>query len=222
MINRRFPTIPIVCIVVNLFNNQKLKFERNNSRLDSLQLGEFIIENSTRQNILTSNEMKNLMKLINFSEETKWQLIYQATKHGFSSSSFHAKCNTKRNTLVLIKTSNSNVFGGFTCKKWSGNNCFKTDPNAFMFSFKNESNKPIQMKCYRPACAIYCNPEFGPSFGRTDLIIKNNSNEHEQSWSHLGHTYTHPQLNYDSIQAQTFLAGTFNFKTVEIEVFCLE
>lgn len=206
-----------------LFANRKIKFERNDTKLKANLIGEFIYESSTSDaSILSPNEMKDLMKLINFSDETKWCLVYRASKHGFSSCAFHSRCDTKRNTLVLIKTANSNVFGGFTRKKWSGANCFKTDPSAFMFSFKNELDKPIQMKCYRPACAIYCNPEFGPSFGRTDLVIKNNSNDCELSWSHLGHTYSHPNFGYESLEAKTFLAGAFNFKTVEIEVFCLE
>jgi hypothetical protein len=45
---------------------------------------------------------------------TKNQLLYQASRDGFGASDFHSKCNGITGTLVVVKDTNSNIFGGFT------------------------------------------------------------------------------------------------------------
>jgi len=52
-----------------------------------------------------------------------------------------------------------------------------------------------------------------------DLCIKTLSNEAERSYSNLGLTYGKGQFNHNS---QTFLTGSYQFKTKEIEVFSFE
>jgi hypothetical protein len=59
-------------------------------------------------------------------------------------------------------------------------------------------------------------------FGRSDIVITSNSNENNDNWSNLGHSYKHPVHLYDSNEAKSFLAGAFYFKTSQIEVFVLE
>ena len=41
-------------------------------------------------------------------------LIYQATSDGFQASNFHAKADGIANTLTIVKTTNENIFGGYT------------------------------------------------------------------------------------------------------------
>ena len=50
----------------------------------------------------------------------KWRLIYRASEHGYTASSFHECCNDKGPTLIVIKSSGGWIFGGFTTKSWSG------------------------------------------------------------------------------------------------------
>ena len=51
----------------------------------------------------------------------KWKLIYRASEHRYTASSFHEHCdNVKGPTLVVIKSSGSWIFGGYTTKSWSG------------------------------------------------------------------------------------------------------
>ena len=59
-------------------------------------------------------EFHDLMKLCNFTNKNKWSLIYRASKLEFSPYNFHLKCDRMKNTLVLIKTTQSFVFGGYT------------------------------------------------------------------------------------------------------------
>ena len=79
-------------------------------------------------NIIKTNEtINNLFNLTKFNNKT-WKLIYQASKDGFSSFDFHLKCNNYENTLTLIKTTKSYIFGGYTSRLWNeckeNNNCF--------------------------------------------------------------------------------------------------
>ena len=44
----------------------------------------------------------------------KWNLIYKVSKHRFEACDFHTFWAVWPNTLVVIKTRNGNVFGGYT------------------------------------------------------------------------------------------------------------
>jgi hypothetical protein len=75
--------------------------------------------------------------------------------------SFHTKCDSKPNTLIIIKSTNGNVFGGYTEHSWSGNRVVKADPNSFIFSSINKLNKPLKMKPSKNN-GIYCRSSHGP------------------------------------------------------------
>ena len=120
---------------------------------------------------------------------------------------------------MIIKSTNGNVFGGFTKLNWSGDYEYKTDPNAFLFSFINQHNTKIVMKCTDPTNAIFGNRLYGPLFGESDLQICNNSNTSNESFSNLGDCYKHPYYVYNSNEAKSFLAGSYKFLTTEIEVY---
>ena len=54
----------------------------------------------------------------------QWRLIYRASEHGYTASSFHECCNDKGPTLVVIKSSGGWIFGGYTTQSWSGNSIY--------------------------------------------------------------------------------------------------
>jgi len=96
----------------------------------------------------------------------KWNLVYRASRDGFEAANFHSKCNDKAHNLVVIKSTQGNVFGGYTDQDWSGNRIFKNDPNSFIFSLINKQNKPTVIKCNEYEHAIFCDSFYGPIFGR--------------------------------------------------------
>jgi hypothetical protein len=173
--------------------------------------------------ILSSGQMTELMSLCQFSLNQKWKLIYRATRDGFGAADFHSKCDNYQNSLVIYKSTNGNVFGGYTEQNWSHSEDFKNDPNAFLFSFINQHNTKKVLKCTNPSTAIVADSEFGPVFGRGhDICICNNSNTNNKNFSNLGHTFKHPNYAYGSNEAKSFLAGSCNFLTKEIEVYTKE
>ena len=174
--------------------------------------------------MLLSNrgQQKKLFSLCEFPVVQKWNLIYRASQDGFEAAKFHSKCDYTPNTLIIIKSTNDNVFGGYTEQTWNqignyGNH--KDDPNSFLFSLINKLNKPIKMKWSRNY-GICCNSKYGPIFGeRNDLQIANNSNINTNSHSNLGHSYIHPDYRFETNEAKSFLAGSYNFQVSEIEVY---
>jgi len=96
--------------------------------------------------------------LCGFPYSKHWKLQYRATRDGFSAHNFHTKCDTAANTLTIIKSTNGNIFGGFTEKAWSSSVQYFIDSKAFIFSLVNKENKLFKVMCTNGADAIYCNP----------------------------------------------------------------
>jgi len=200
-----------------LFNGNYLKYERVNK----VVLGRFESRTRFTSTIVSNQEMKELMLMCRFSLNQNWKLLYRASRDGFGASDFHLKVNDAKNTLTLIKTKNGYIFGGYTREDWSGS-CFKTDSNAFIFSLKNNENKALVMKCVEDRTAICCSTTCGVIFGNNsscDILICDNSDKVNGSGSNLGSSYPHPSYEFDSDEANSFLAGSIYFQTLEIETF---
>jgi len=72
--------------------------------------------------------------------------------------------------------------------------------------------------------AIRCYPKYGgPMFGdnalERDIWIKSESNSNENSSSNFGLMFEHPDYVKGTERANTVLAGSNKFRTLEIEVF---
>jgi hypothetical protein len=182
-------------------------------------------------NILNFNHSTELIRLCEFQDKKEFKLLYRASRDGFSSEAFHSKCDNIPKTLTIIKVKDKpHIFGGYTQATWEGRG-YKQDPNAFIFSLVNSDNKPIKMKISNQNIqyAIYCGPSYvsflfafgGGSNGGFDFVIYSDSNNNSKSFSYLGYSYQHPNYQKGSNEAKSFLAGSYNFSTSEIEVFQL-
>jgi len=153
-----------------------------------------------------------------------WKLLYKATKDGFAATDFHKRCDGKGETISIIKSTNGNIFGGYTPKSWNQSGSYEYDVKGFLFSFVNSLNKPLKFDS-NTTYGQYTqlgNSSYGPTFGGGhDFMICNNSNTTNSSYSNFGYSFTISSTGYayGNSQAQAFLAGSYNFKTTEIEVF---
>ena len=107
---------------------------------------------------------------------------------------------------------------------------YKNSSTAFLFSLVN--NPGCGPKTFGPPgtgrgarnsykYAIYSCPGYGPTFGGGhDIHIASEASSNTNSHSYLGYTYNPPAgFNYGSPFATSFLAGSYNFQPVEVEVF---
>ena len=63
-------------------------------------------------------------KLREWCGDYKWKLIYRASEHEYTAKSFHECCDDKGPTLIVIKSSEGWIFGGYTTRSWSGNGIY--------------------------------------------------------------------------------------------------
>jgi hypothetical protein len=210
----------------NVFKPNLTLFNQEVSSFGLLKLNANSNMNLSKSQILNGEQQASeLIKLCEFSSSDKWLLLYRGTRDGFGARDFHSKCDGHWNTLTILKAKQSfYVFGGFTLVDWISSNCFKSDPNAFIFSLTNKDKKPLKMKVdlNRHLYAIRCQPEYGPIFGGGffyDIFISNNANTTMDSYSNLGDFFKHPQYAKGTNEAQTFLAGSYKFQLDEIEVY---
>jgi hypothetical protein len=220
----------IKCLQQINFGGRVLKFDAKcNEQIDLGALK--MIDNRMSSTLLPGrNQVKDLLSLCEFPVDQKWNLIYRASQDGFEAAKFHTNCDNKTNTLTVIKTTNGNVFGGYTEQTWNYNDSYseqtwnntggyKADPNSFIFSLINKLNEPIKIKWSRNN-GISCQTTYGPIFGGGyDFNIANQSNINTNSYSNLGHSYTHSDYRFETNEAKTFLAGSYNFQVSEIEVY---
>ncbi|XP_078383110.1 uncharacterized protein LOC144665694 isoform X4 [Oculina patagonica] len=148
----------------------------------------------------------------------QWVLCYRASSHGWAGSTFHSRCDGKRDTVTIIKKGQY-VFGGYTDIPWESSGGWGTTSNAFIFSLRNkEGVAPFRSLVKNPSQAIYRYSGYGPSFGKWDIYIANNANSNTASYTNFGNSYPVPS----GVQnRKTVLAGTFKLSPDEIEVFYL-
>ncbi|KAJ5079984.1 pep-cterm sorting domain-containing protein [Anaeramoeba ignava] len=136
--------------------------------------------------------IKKLKKWINDDEFFyKMKLRYSAKRDGFDCKKWHSKCDNKGKTLIIIKATSDNYR--------NSNNGSIIDPNAFIFSLRNDITKrkpkKFPIKKRQEKYAIYYDPKNGPSFG-DDIYFKYGLSSGD---SNFGISYKLP----DGIQSET-------------------
>ena len=106
------------------------------------------------------------------------------------------------NTLTIIKSTNGNIFGGYTEKARDSSGNVYADPKAFIFSLINKENKPFIVIDTNDPCTIYCDSSLGSLFGGGfDIHIASDSNSNQDSSSNFGYSYKHPDYQYETEEA---------------------
>ena len=90
---------------------------------------------------------------------------------------------------------------------------------SFLFSLRNNENLPPFIAHVVPGneqYAIYCHPDYGPTFGGGhDVRIADNANGNQRSYSRFGSYQVPPGTR----TSNHLLAGSRSFTPTEIEVF---
>ena len=125
-------------------------------------------------------------------------------------------------TLFIIKSTNGNIFGGYTEANWLCNQPMVADTKARIFSLVNKHNKqylfPIRTDKTMNAIThhIFSNGQKWFAFGTGyDLGIADKSNSNT-----LSYTWLKPDYNCTlGDDCSIILAGTYNYRTTEIEIY---
>jgi hypothetical protein len=118
-----------------------------------------IINNNLELNLL-SNKIRQLYP----GKNVIYNLLYRKSRDTDKAKVFHSKCDKIKGTLIIIKTSKGYKIGGYTNETWEGNNAYKFDNTAFLFSLNYNKIYDIKNNKF----AIYCSP-FSAQFS---VVIK--------------------------------------------------
>lgn len=166
-------------------------------------------------------QAKDLVKLCEL-EDKRFSLKYRATQDGFGTQEMYEACKDAIKTLMVIRSANNNIFGGYIEQEWTIPQDFvyefKSDKNAFLFSLVNEDKKPIKMACADESEAVEM-LTYGISFGSADLVIMDHPNIDLNCWSILGSSYKHPSYEWNTTDSNEFLAGSEYFTIQELEIY---
>ncbi|KAJ5068952.1 pep-cterm sorting domain-containing protein [Anaeramoeba ignava] len=236
-------------LIPNQISEKLIEFQKLQNR-NQKELKEFIHkENSLifkrrmkfKSSIIEEKEyFKKLKEWIN-DDEFFFQMKrrFSAKKEGFSYKTWHEKCDNKGKTLIIIKTKENYIFGGFTSvgflsdeTKWSIQYSFKKgcikDEDAFLFSIKNPRNDPPQKFPIRKGeedNAIMYHLDYGPIFGYSTSRLHDDIwlYENLQGYTNFGCRYTLPNgIQVNTNQAKNYLAGSYHkWKADELECFMI-
>ncbi|KAJ5067901.1 pep-cterm sorting domain-containing protein [Anaeramoeba ignava] len=225
-------------LIPNQISQKLIQFQKIQNQNDEKEYEQFIEKENQNENsfifksrfrfgstiIRESNHFRKIKQWINDDEFiSKMRLGFSAKRDGFSAEKFHEKCDNKGNTLVIIKTTDNYIFGGFTREGWNyGFQRYITDPNAFIFSLRNPKNDPPQKFTLRQNCegyALYYFGQYGPNFGSAyDICLKQDL---RSGYTNFGSAYHIPEgIRYETEESMSYLGGSYDQWIVdEIECF---
>ncbi|KAJ5075434.1 hypothetical protein M0811_07404 [Anaeramoeba ignava] len=172
--------------------------------------------------------MKKLKEWINDEFFYKMKKGFSTKKDGFTGNQWHSICDNKGKTLIIIKTTDNYIFGGFTQVGFiSGSDRYIKDSNAFIFSLKNPKNnlpQKFEIQENREDYAINYDSSYGPRFGdyhgqyNTDILIQSDLHKGRTDF---GATYKLPNgLKHKTDEAKSYLAGSYSdWKVDELETY---
>jgi len=163
-------------------------------------------------------------------------LIYKATTDGFGSRDFHRKVKGINNILIIITSENGNRFGGFTPLAFTGNGGHMEDDSLMTFIFSLDKRTKFKLKCREiqdeEDYAIFDNIDYHVVFGGIyetryvdsftgDIQLSSYCNKNVESHSKLLNCFENKSLNlkYNTENSKSYLAGSYNFKVKEIEIY---
>ncbi|KAK8806968.1 hypothetical protein WA158_003727 [Blastocystis sp. Blastoise] len=181
-----------------------------------------------------NNELLNSLfayKLLEWTGlQKKWNQTYLGSRDGFKAKDFHRFCDSKGETIVIIKSEIkgvTNIFGGYSKVGWipreGEDRIGITDPNAIIFSLQNAFHLPPQcFKCQSDEYSLCYNRNWGPCFNGAINIndeCNANSNSYIDNDNENCIYEKHPTLGITLFVNSNDKNKDNYFKVQEIEVF---
>ena len=164
-----------------------------------------------------------------WAKQPKLTLLFDSTRDGWTGPAFHQKCDGQGPTVSVCRTQDGTVCGGFTQVNWgSPNGAYQPDPSAFLFRLKFRGTAaPYRSGVGNRSHDVYCNNDYGPTFGGHDLILFR-SNSFQGSYAY--HNTSHYQYPPDPLTVGTGYPLTGGYQqmiqaggqTYRVEVYSLQ
>ena len=203
----------------NIKNNKLLGNKRNDSSHDNNEINlssSKKVEEFTKEEIILESKIVSLYEdyefiinylRMNLNLNVKRSIkIYRASEDGDQAQNFHALCDNNTNIIVLIKTKDKKIFGGFTSKGFNKNNINIIDNSAFVFSLDKKQIFHVKKDKNAISCFENCGPCFTQILYIPDKFFNNSS-----------YTFI-KNLNYLTTEDYQINGGNKFFEIEDIEV----
>ncbi|CAD8167847.1 unnamed protein product [Paramecium pentaurelia] len=185
--------------------NENLQREKNNNdqqiqlRFDKLGLN---LKPDLLQDYYWITLLKTLAQKVNKAIRNSI-LIYQGTRDGLNNQQYWSKVNGKGNLLMVFKSKSDHIFGGYSPCIWeSCSGKYVADHTLSSFIFSQSHDQIYPLKYDAKQYAIYCNSNYGPSFGNGyDIKI---GSDFADGYSKLGISYSFPNYKYGNYDPDLF------------------
>ena len=167
------------------------------------------IETDKKEDIFDSNIIYNEKDIKEWLNNRNFisKLLYRKSRDGPEPKVFHSKCDYKGITLTFIQVNDYNHFGGYTEVGWEGSGP-KKDEESFIFNSNGKYPAKKDKDC------IYCNPNWGPTFGTSSYYEISFDNSLDKGET-LGGNYE----NYTFFNNKKSTYDNIKFDVKELEVF---
>ena len=155
---------------LNKYNDSKflqinLKENEINKIIDMIEaFGKIYVSGKILTDSLIINNNKayidNIINWINSNKIFKTKLLYRKSKDGDDYETFHKLCDKKGTTLILIKSTEGFIIGGYTPINWDSSSNWVKDNDTFVFSL---TNNRVFRKTTKSTDSIWCT-KYGPYF----------------------------------------------------------
>jgi hypothetical protein len=146
----------------------------------------------------------------------KFNLLYRASRDGNTPTIFHAKCDNKGATIVIVKVTNSEqIVGGYNPLQWNSSIAWKSTNDSFLYSFTDRNNLDSAKVGHvnnSSNHAIYWNEIYGPAFGGGHDLFQ----DHDGTWK-IYCSYSYPKI--DIPKDYTRMNGYYAFNVEDYEVY---
>ena len=158
--------------------------------------------------------------------KSKPQLLYRATRDTFSHLAFHEKCDDHFGVVIIVKSTDGDLFGGFTTKNFkldsSLNGYCVEDKHSFTFRFEDNQLHIFKLFPDKSQQALYrYDSTYLFAFGYF-FWIGDNANVSNRSSTHTSAQLSmQPEglLKEKEVGVQRRYFGGFNFNVEELEAF---
>jgi hypothetical protein len=142
--------------------------------------------------MLSSSDIQFLEQLTGISN-LKLDLMYKATRDGFESSKFYELCSNIPNNIIIIRTRDNKIIGGYTPMSWrlgTSEYEYAQDNSNQTFLFSLTLRKKFPLKIENNYYALCYSTSWGPKWGGGhDLEIKSNCDKVPAQYSGMGGYY---------------------------------
>jgi len=163
---------------------------------------------------LQSEELNWLKRELSFSSKNIGMPLFVASEDGDAASDFHSACNGKGPNVVIVESTDGNIFGGYSDLSWTSSSAYAASSNTFLFRLRPKMQR-YNVKTERRSYAIYPKSSYGPTFGGGhEIYIAHSALSNTNSYTNGGHTY----LFSSSANNYELNDGTKNFRVKDYVV----